>query len=111
MNVQQIEIALYEFEHGKYGEIGWSAWIYESLPGAVDIPGVGSVEMVERVGGSEGSGEHTHLVFKISGPGGVHYYQKTGYYASFSGTYWDGDLFEVAPVQKTITVYKEVKGK
>lgn len=37
------------------------------------------------------------------------YISLTGYYASHSGTEWDGEYKEVFPKTKTITVYEEKK--
>lgn len=91
MNVSQIETALEEYE--------WSEF-YSSRK-RYDVPGLPPVKLVENVGG-EGEGDHRHLVFLIDGK----YYKKTGYYASYEGTSWDGYFAEVEPVEKTVTVYE-----
>lgn len=54
--------------------------------------------------GGEGEGEHAHVVFKI----GEQLFKKDAYYASHDGYYWDGELSEVRPTQKTITVYESI---
>jgi hypothetical protein len=73
------------------------------------VPGIdGTVAVVESEGGGEGSGEHMHIVFRVSTTDGEEFYFKIdGYYASFDGASWDGsELYEVTPRQKTITVYE-----
>ena len=70
----------------------------------VEIPGFGRLEVVEYDGGGEGHGEYIYLVFKI----GDRYFRKTGYYASFDGSNWDGSLEEVEPFEKTVTDYRRV---
>ncbi len=63
----------------------------------------GDFHVVETFGG-EGEGDQYWAVIKL----GDRYFRKEGWYASHDGGYLDGDLFEVEPVEKTITVY-EVK--
>lgn len=70
----------------------------------VEIPGFGRLEVVEYDGGGEGHGEYIFCVFKI----GDRYFRKTGYYASFDGSNWDGALEEVKPFEKTVTDYRRV---
>lgn len=47
---------------------------------------------------------HLKLVFKI----GDRFFRKYGYYDSWSGGAWDGDLEEVRPREKMITVYEAI---
>lgn len=61
-----------------------------------------SLTEVETTGGMD-EGSHASVTFKI----GDQFFQKVGYYQSHYGYEWDGDFFEVEPVQKTITVYKK----
>lgn len=59
-------------------------------------------------GGGEGEGSNAYVVVKVTHPGGhVQHFRKNGYYASHYGYDWDGELYEVKPVEKTITVYEE----
>ena len=69
-----------------------------------DIDGL--VTAIERKGGGEGQGEYTHIVIKIEHEGTVRHFKQVGCHVSHDGTYWDGPFTEVAPVQKTITVWE-----
>lgn len=85
-----------------HGERGFWTYLWQDAITAQTKYG-----MVERVHAStdydDGREERT-MVVKI----GDRYFQKTGYYDSWDSTTWDGRLFEVKPVEKTITVYEEV---
>lgn len=84
---------------------GWKFWDYEAEADE-PVPGLGVVTVVENVGG-EDQGSHAHLVFRVlpeDGP--VRYFRVNGYYSSYDGTEWDGDLYEVFPRIKSITVYE-----
>ncbi len=62
---------------------------------------------IEKVDGkppAEGGGENIFAVIKV----GDQFFKKTGYYASHYGSEWDGDLTEVRPVEKTVTVYERI---
>lgn len=87
----------------------WYEW--EELEGeTVAVPGLGLVEVVENFGG-EGQGEHMHLVFKVEHSGewpSVKYYKVDGYYSSYGGSEWDGNLYEVKPVQRMVTFYEKL---
>jgi hypothetical protein len=85
---------------------------YESVLEAEDefvVPGLGTVKHVDNYGG-EGMGDQYFVVFEIVSEDGLtrRMFKKNGYYASHDGAYLDGRLFEVKPVQKTITVYEAV---
>jgi len=72
----------------------------------VNVNGV-IVDVVEQVGGGEGSGEHMHVVFSFTFPDStVEYWRKNGYYVSFDGSYWDGAFVKVTPVQRVVTFYE-----
>jgi hypothetical protein len=74
------------------------------------IEGLGAVTVLDSVGGSEGGGEYAHKIVRVSNSQGDHrFFQKPGWYQSYDGAHWDGDLFEVAPVQRTVTVWEKVK--
>lgn len=64
------------------------------------------LEVLEREGG-EGSGYEIELVFSLGdSKGRTRYFKKHGHHISHDGTYWDGDLEEVKPKKKTVTVYE-----
>lgn len=90
---------------------GWDYWLYGNLGHGQWIE-LGA-DLVARVvyssGGYEGDGEHLEMVFEVKDiiTGETHFYRKSGGYASFAGTYWDGPFDEVFPQQKTITVYEK----
>ena len=94
-----------------FGESGWADWVEEAWgeTKAHQIPGVGSVTVIEHEGGGEGDGEHTYLIFQVVDDNGVtKFYQKDGFYASFHGTDWDGGFYRVKKVTKTVEVYERV---
>jgi hypothetical protein len=67
----------------------------------------GAAVEIEKVGGKapcEGGAEDVSVVIKV----GSQLFEKTGYYASHYGCDWDGDVTEVRPVEKIITVYERV---
>lgn len=83
---------------------GWDEFTWEARNG-MEVPGVGTVTIIERFGG-EGQGDEAWVVFEVNG----RMYKKEGYYASFHGTDWDGDLYEVEQYEKTVTDYRRVNG-
>lgn len=97
----------------RYEDAGWDQWEEisdHSNPQPVEVLDVGTVRVVDAQPGREGMGEHIYMVFEITdAKGDVKFYQKTGYYASFDGSNWDGDFSEVEPTEKTMTVYTAVK--
>jgi hypothetical protein len=60
------------------------------------------VKFVAGETGGEGSAEDIWLVIKV----GDQYFRKEGWYYSHDASHWDGDLREVHPEEKTITVYE-----
>lgn len=59
-------------------------------------------------GGGMDEGSNAYVVVKVTHPDGtVQHFRKDGYYASHDGYYWDGDLYEVKPVDKVVTFYEE----
>jgi hypothetical protein len=89
------------------GDEVWEEWHNYQ---AKKIKGLGTVTVLETVGGGEGSGEYLHKIVRVSNAQGDHrFFQKQGCYMSYNGSTWDGDLFEVRPVQRTVTVWQEVK--
>src|SRR6266404_8450601 len=91
----------------------WSSARGEYDPPNNVVPGLGTVTLEEHFGG-EGQGDHAHLVFRVhcltDTEEWLKYYQVDGYYSSYEGTDWDGDLYQVTPRQKTITVFEKVEG-
>ena len=73
----------------------------------VAIPGIGQARTVEDFGG-KGQGENRWIVFKVTNAEGERLFRKSGYYASFYGTDWDGELEEVVAKEKTVTVFEAV---
>jgi hypothetical protein len=88
------------------GEDVWHEWEkFESR----DVPGLGKVTVVEHVGGGEGEGERLYKVVRVEGdPYGVRYFQMDGWYMSYDGSHYDGDLFEVEPVETVVTIWRRV---
>ncbi|QIN94164.1 hypothetical protein PP459_gp069 [Streptomyces phage Wakanda] len=62
---------------------------------------------VDRVGGSEGEGDHMAVVFRI----GDQLFEKTGYYNSWDSNDWEPDYYleEVEPYEVTVTRYRAKK--
>lgn len=52
--------------------------------------------------GEEGGGERIWMVLQV----GTQFFKKHGCHISHDGTYWDGGIQEVIPVEKTVTVYE-----
>lgn len=74
------------------------------------LPGIGTATIVESYGGGEGSGEERWFVFKVTDDAGdERTFRRNGYYASFIGSEFDGPTDQVAPAEKTITVWEAVK--
>ena len=88
------------------GEEVWREWNeFETR----EVEGLGSVTVVQHVGGGEGSGETLYKVVRVQGqPFGVRYFEMPGWYMSYDGSHYDGDLFEVEPVETVVTVYRRV---
>lgn len=96
----------YEYLGKSYSNSGWSEW-REASNEPVQVPELGTVEVVDTKGGGEGDGEYMYMVFKVTDLSGtVRHYKKVGYYASFDGAEWDGDFSAVEPKQKVVTVFE-----
>lgn len=59
---------------------------------------------VEHIGGGEGSGEYTAVIFEVGG----RLFRKEGWYASHYGSEFDGDFSEVEVYEKTVKDYRNV---
>lgn len=89
---------------------GWNEleeYLYGDDP--KEIEGIGTVRLVEQVGG-EGQGDHQHLVIGVIFPGETveRLFKKDGYYSSYADSFYDEALYEVAQVQETVFVYKKL---
>jgi hypothetical protein len=63
---------------------------------------------VETEFGGEGEGDSRWIVIKaVSDDGTEQFFRMDGYYASYDGSTWDGEFYEVRPREKTITVYED----
>lgn len=65
---------------------------------------VGNIKRVESVGG-EGQGDHQHLVIQTIATG--QYFRVDGWYTSYDGGEYDGDLYEVQKVERLVTFYEK----
>ncbi|QBZ72442.1 hypothetical protein SEA_CIRCINUS_188 [Streptomyces phage Circinus] len=61
---------------------------------------------VDRVGGSEGDGDHMAVIFRV----GDQLFRKEGYHNSWDSNDWDTDygLDEVEAFEKTVTDYRTI---
>jgi hypothetical protein len=89
-------------------EEGWGDLAYQDdgYTATISLRGEDvQLEMIDSKPGREGGGEDLYIVVKV----GDQFFEKTGYYASHYGSDWDGEVTEVNPAQKTITVYEPVR--
>ena len=87
---------------GNYMDYPVTEWSEIYGEGRMLVDGeVVNFNVIEQVGG-EGQGDHMHVVFQV----GDQLFKKSGYHVSHDGSYWDGPLEEVRPVEKTVTVYE-----
>jgi hypothetical protein len=61
---------------------------------------------VDRVGGSEGDGDHMEVIFRV----GSQLFRKSGYHNSWDSNDWDTgySLDEVEAFEKTVTDYRAI---
>ena len=119
--LEDIKILLKQMEKGEveFKQYGWrdrTKLIPATYEGATDwaneeidyyFDGFTLVH-IETHGGGEGSGEEYWMVFAVQvGGNNIAYFKWSGYYASYDGGYLT-DLYEVIPVEKTITVFDKV---
>jgi hypothetical protein len=108
----------YEYKHWKTGEVEQSSYegsefwseAHYSEPNyevaSLDV----TLSHVDGEHGGEGSAEYIWQVWKtVDAEGNVQYFKKEGYYMSYDGSNWDGELFEVEPFEKTVTDWKVKK--
>ncbi|AXH49315.1 hypothetical protein HWB76_gp086 [Streptomyces phage Blueeyedbeauty] len=103
ITVQQVKDAVEDtfegYESEFYGEIRYAG------KNGMELNGLGTAYSVDYEGGGEGQGENMWVVFRI----GDQLFRKYGYYSSWDGSDWDGDLEEVEPYEVTVVRYREVK--
>lgn len=90
----------YFYEVAPYNGAGWGEFVHEGGPVVID--GVLLEAKVVHTTGGEDEGSYASSTFQI----GDQYFRKSGYYASHYGYDWDGELEEVRPVQKVVTVFE-----
>lgn len=81
------------------------AEFYYCVEGEAKLPSLGvTAHGVDHYGG-EGQGDSLWVVFRV----GDQLFRKSGYYNSWDGGYFDGDLEEVEPYEVTVTRYRPKK--
>lgn len=112
MDVREVESLLENHVHnvGYDDDSGW--WLWSEMAacgnGLTEVEGLGTVEIVKADTGGDGHGEHCEMVFQVSSVYfETRYFVKEGYYASYDGTSWDGDLYEAWPVVREVTFYEK----
>lgn len=96
----------------KQTTIKWSDWdnVREDIGNTDgrDVPGLGNLQVLDNSGG-EGEGDDYHFVIRIEdtedAEGTVRYFRKDGRWDSYAGGHYYGDLTEVFPEERVITVY------
>lgn len=86
------------------GPCSWGEMGDDSRDTIFDVPRLGKVRLVEQHGG-EGQGDQAWIVIGLTMCHDVErLFRKEGWHASHDGTYYDGELVEVAPrvIEKTI---------
>lgn len=108
LSLEQIDDLISRFSRYEYDddESGWYDFKYYYTEPQY-VKGLGTVTQQDEYGG-EGDGDQYWVVVKIDMEDGTgtRYFKKPGWYASHDGGYLDGDLFEVTPQKKEITVYE-----
>lgn len=88
---------------------GSEFWHEGEENGPFELPEFGTLAYVDGEHGGEGSGENIWQVWSVTADDEVQYFRKQGYYASYDGSNWDGDLYEVEPFEKTVTDWRTKK--
>lgn len=119
ITVQQLDAAI---EEGiPYEYTPWRAT--ESVPAAIEgsefwhegyehgpfvVEGLGTLSYVTGEHGGEGSAEYIWQVWSVVNldTDEIQYFKKDGYYASYDGSNWDGEIYEVEPFEKTVTDWR-----
>lgn len=82
-----------------WDEIKWA----DGVP--CDVAGLGRLNLIDYYGG-EGKGDEYWVVFSLMEGDVTRYFRKDGWYQSYSGGELDGELTEVNPVAKVVTVWE-----
>jgi hypothetical protein len=86
------------------GPESWYSVKYgENMP--CDVAGLGVLQYVEDYGG-EGQGDDYWVVFSLDDGTTKRFFRMDGWYQSHAGGEFDGDLREVSPKAKVITVWE-----
>jgi len=86
------------------GPESWQSIKYgDNLP--CEVPGLGTLNHVQDYGG-EGKGDEYWVVFSVMNSDGIRHFRMDGGYSSYSGAEFDGNLREVVPEEKVITVWR-----
>lgn len=97
--------ALCKSEYGRdydYDAVDWYELTYSG--GEAFDTDAGVLQVVDTQGGHEGEGEHAHIV--ICATETDQYFRIDGYYSSYEGTEWDGELREVQLVERMVKFYE-----
>lgn len=86
-------------------DIDWSELMYSLRKSDAYLTAFGELFVVSAEGG-EGQGDYAEIVFSVDNR---RFFRKRGAYSSYAGFEWDGRFREVRAVEKTITVYEDVK--
>jgi hypothetical protein len=94
-----------------WGELSEYLYFWEDSPQEVlnkrlDLPGIGSLQLLEIHGGGEGDGGDYHLIVRVVGVDGARVFKRCGWYASYDGGYLDGPTIEGKQVVKAVTVFE-----
>ncbi|GAA0955503.1 hypothetical protein [Nonomuraea longicatena] len=85
----------------------WWAWRDKNGEDGTEVEGLGMVATVQTEGGGGEDGDGwTHVVIRVTQGDVTRYFKKTGYYSSYGGSDWDGEIRRVRPTTKTVTVYE-----
>jgi len=97
------ELAAY-IEEEFYNDLWYDLWApYKEIP--TQSTPYGTIEYVTHSDDGYDDGRiDRSVVFRI----GDRYFRKSGYYDSWEGGDWDGELEEVRPREKMITVYEAI---
>lgn len=95
----------YSSPGGDWEASGWDAWAEQETSDGVGVQGLGIVRVIESFGG-EGQGDDYYMIFHVDAGEWEEYYKLGGYYASFSGGYYEGPLCKTIPVVREVTFWE-----
>lgn len=72
-----------------------------------NVRGLGKVYLQKQHGG-EGQGDEYYIVLRVEDGETTRWFMKPGYYTSYDDRTLDGDLYEVSPQQRIVTVYENL---